>query len=230
VSRSKPRPNSLRLQGHNYTEAGAYFVTVVMYGREAILGNVIDRQIKLSQYGSVVANVWKDLPNRYRCVALDEFIIMPDHIHGIIWIHDQPKTFTPNHTVGAGSLLTANVESDNEMLNKTNKPAPDSQQNTLHGGLPRAGYKSTAKQIVNCLGSQSVNEPAPTNIIIALSEIVRNFKTVSAKRINLLRKLPNTPVWQRGFHDRVIRDEKELNAVRQYIQSNPQRWGENQPL
>lgn len=217
MTKSKSRPNSLRLHIHDYAEAGAYFVTIVIYEREAILGDVVDKQIKPSRYGNIIANVWRDLPNRYNHVALDEFIIMPDHIHGIIWI-DHPNT------VGAGSLLTSNVKSVDNKLHETNKPALTNQQTTSRGGLPRAGYKYTANQFTNGLSNQLVNEPAPTKNVYGLSEIIRNFKTVSAKRINLLRKLPDTPVWQRGFHDRIIRDDEELNDVRSYIQTDPLRW------
>lgn len=221
MTKTKPRPNSLRLQSHNYTEAGAYFVTVVMNGREAILGNVVNNQTQLSHCGTIVTNVWKDLPNRYNHVVLDEFIIMPDHIHGIIWIKNPFASF---QSVGAGSLLTSIVQSDDLKLNETNKPALTNQPTTSRGGLPRAGYKFTTNQSTNSHNIQSVNEPAPTKTDYGLSEIIRNFKTVSAKRINLLRKLPDTPVWQRGFHDRIIRDDEELNAIRTYIQTNPQRW------
>jgi putative transposase len=223
VSRPKPRLNSLRLESHDYTKAGAYFVTVVVYEREAILGSVINNEMELSQYGTIVTNVWKDLPNRYSHIVLDEFIIMPDHIHGIISIHN----------VGAGSLLTLNTQSVDNAPHDTNKPALGNQQETSRVGLPRAGFKYISNQFSDGHNGQSVNEPAPTKNIHGISEIIRNFKTVSAKRINLLRKLPNTPVWQRGFHDRIIRNEEELNTTRQYIQTNPLRWSldqENQPL
>jgi putative transposase len=219
VNKPRSRPKSLRLQSHEYMEAGAYFVTIVTYGREAILGDVIDKQVNLSRYGSVVANIWKDLPNRYNHVALDEFIIMPDHIHGILWIKNP-------FCVGAGSLLTSNVQSVNNKLHEMNKPALADQPTTSHGSLPRAGFKYISNDNANGLPSQSVNEPAPTKDVHGLSEIIRNFKTISAKRINLLRKLPHTPVWQRGFHDRVIRDDEELNAIRIYIEDNPSRWAE----
>jgi putative transposase len=246
------RHNSLRLQDFNYAEAGAYFVTVVTYGREAILGDVKAGQLKLSRYGNLVADIWRDLPNRYSHVALDEFIVMPDHIHGIIWIHNvgagslltsnvqsnkniphvmrkpartNPQQTSHDNNVGAGSLLTLPENSNDEKMINTLKPAQTTLQSTLHGGLPRAGLKFTANQATNVPNVPSINEPAPTGGK-SLSEIIRNFKTVSAKRINLVRRLPDTPVWQRGFHDRIIRDDEELNAVRLYIQTNPQRRAE----
>lgn len=55
-------------------------------------------------------------------------------------------------------------------------------------------------------------------------EIVRGFKTYSSCRINELRKTKGTPVWQRSFYDRIIRNEEELNRIREYILYNPARW------
>jgi putative transposase len=70
-------------------------------------------------------------------------------------------------------------------------------------------------------------KPAPTQVGAkrhGLPEIVRAFKTFSARRINRMRGTPGTPVWQRNYFEHVIRNERELNAVRQYIHDNPQRW------
>jgi putative transposase len=69
--------------------------------------------------------------------------------------------------------------------------------------------------------------PAPT----WLGEIVRGLKTFSARRINILRGTPGIPVWQRNFHDRVLRNDHELEMVREYIAGNPGAWetDENHP-
>jgi len=65
-------------------------------------------------------------------------------------------------------------------------------------------------------------EPAPT--VHGLSEIIRQFKTFSAKRINQSNNTPGIPVWQRNYYDHVIRDEKSLNEIREYIVNNPANW------
>jgi putative transposase len=57
--------------------------------------------------------------------------------------------------------------------------------------------------------------------------IVGNFKSVTARRINSIRKTPGTPAWQRNYYERVIRNEHELNAIRQYIRDNPADWAED---
>ncbi|NOZ07115.1 MAG: transposase, partial [Chloroflexi bacterium] len=60
-----------------------------------------------------------------------------------------------------------------------------------------------------------------------LGQLVGAFKTVSAKQINIIRQTPGAPVWQRGYHDRIIRDEREWAAIRAYIAHNPRRWAKD---
>jgi REP element-mobilizing transposase RayT len=122
---------------------------------------------------SIVRGCWLDLPNHYPHVSLDAFVVMPNHIHGIIVLVD---------TYGVGDVRTDGV---------------------------RAGFK-----------------PAPTNAGArhGLPEIVRALKTYSARRINASRGTPGASVWQRGYYERVIRNESELNLTRKYISSNPHNW------
>ena len=75
---------SIRLKDYDYSHPGSYFVTVLVRNRECLLGEVIKGEMKLSEMGKIVENVWNELPTRYPCVGLDEFVIMPNHIHGII--------------------------------------------------------------------------------------------------------------------------------------------------
>ncbi|MGJ3247688.1 MAG: hypothetical protein ACFE0I_16635 [Elainellaceae cyanobacterium] len=57
-----------------------------------------------------------------------------------------------------------------------------------------------------------------------IPEIIRGFKTFSARRINQTRRTPGIPVWQRTFHDRIIRDDEAMRCIRRYIQNNPSSW------
>ena len=151
---------SIRLKGYDYAQAGAYFVTVCTQDRVCLFGNVVDGKMRLNAVGQMVQAAWGDLPNHYPHVELDEFVIMPNHVHGIIFI------------VGAGF-----------------KPAPT---------IP-----------IKCHG---------------LAEIVRAFKTFSARRINQHLGMSGVPVWQRNYYEHIIRDESSLNRIRQYILDNPLRW------
>jgi putative transposase len=78
------RKNSLRLEGYDYTQAGAYFITTTTHGRNPVFGKIENDVIALSPAGKIVKRVWLDLPRSYSRVNLDSFCIMPDHFHGII--------------------------------------------------------------------------------------------------------------------------------------------------
>jgi REP element-mobilizing transposase RayT len=162
MTTSYPERKVLRLRTWDYAESGAYFVTATTVDRCAMFGEIHEATMNLNGYGIIVEKCWHDLVAHYPHVRLDQFCVMPNHIHGIIWIR------------GAGRAGL--------------KPAPTSKR--PHG----------------------------------LSEIVRAFKTFSARRINESRGTLGTPVWQRNYYERVIRDERELNTIREYIQTNPLRW------
>jgi REP-associated tyrosine transposase len=84
---------SIRLRDYDYTQAGAYFVTVCTHNAVCIFGAVVDGKMVLSDEGRVVEGSWNDLPHHYPHVQLDAFVIMPNHVHGIIMLM---------HHVGAG--------------------------------------------------------------------------------------------------------------------------------
>lgn len=79
---------SIRLKDFDYTSPGAYFVTICVRNRECLLGNVRDGEMKLNEYGKVAAESWQWLAGRFANIELDEWIIMPNHMHGIIVIQD----------------------------------------------------------------------------------------------------------------------------------------------
>jgi REP element-mobilizing transposase RayT len=81
----KPHRRSLRLRDYNYAQAGAYFVTICTWRQVCTLGEVIDDQVRLSTIGEIISSRWSDLPNHHP-IELDAFIVMPNHVHGVIVI------------------------------------------------------------------------------------------------------------------------------------------------
>jgi len=77
---------SIRLQGYDYSQAGAYFVTVCAQGRECLFGDVVNGEMQPNDFGTIVADLWEWLASQYGHVELDEWVIMPNHVHGIIVI------------------------------------------------------------------------------------------------------------------------------------------------
>ena len=177
--KSGPEPKrrrrySLRLKGFDYAQLGAYFITICTRNRECFLGNVEDGKMSLSDAGRLANAVWKQLPRHYPHIQLDTYVIMPNHVHGVVFIVGMD-----NDPVGAG-LKPA--------------PTPNADFNKARHGLP---------------------------------EIVRAFKTFSARRINVFRGTVGAPVWQRNYYEHVIRNDESLNRIRQYIMDNPSRWHED---
>ena len=179
----KHHRRSIRLPGWDYRSRGAYFVTIATQGRECLFGEVVDGEMVLSDFGNVVVEEWERTAQLRPYVRLDAFVVMPNHVHGIIWIVDDDTAMV----VGA-----------------QRRCAPTTPPNVL----PRS-----------------------------LGAIVRAFKSAVTKRINLMRETPGAPVWQRNYYERIVRNEQELNATRQYILDNPINWqgdtenpnGVNQP-
>ena len=193
---------SIRLRGYDYTRHGAYFVTICTRHRAFLLGDVIESRMHLSEAGQLAQAVWEDLPRHYPHVQLDAWTIMPNHVHGIIVLTD------------------ADTEPDGAPVGAGFKPAPTTNAVASHH-RPRvhddvgAGFK-----------------PAPTTtrasaVRHGLPEIVRAFKTFSSRRINAFQGTAGTPFWQRNYYEHIIRNEEDLNRIRQYIEDNPARWHED---
>ena len=82
--RNRYRIPSARLTAWDYRQPGMYFVTICTYGRDACLGEVEGGEVRLSPYGEIVAREWQRIPGRHPQVKLDTWIVMPDHLHGIL--------------------------------------------------------------------------------------------------------------------------------------------------
>lgn len=133
-------------------------MTICTYNREELLGHIEDSHMILSGIGEVVRNRWLEIPNHFSNIKLDEYVIMPNHIHGIIII-DNP--------VGDGHARP---------VKKSNN----------------------------------------------LSVIIGSFKSAVTKQINQLKNVSFR--WQRCFYDHIIRTDKSLNNLREYMINNPVKW------
>lgn len=85
------RRRLLRLSHYDYSNVGAYFVTCCILGRRCILGDIVDDRMQLNASGRVVAECWAAIPMHFPYVAMDEFVVMPNHLHGIVVIEAEPR-------------------------------------------------------------------------------------------------------------------------------------------
>ena len=84
----KHHRRSIRLGGYDYSQAGAYFVTICTQDRQSLFGEIVEGEMRLNEYGWVVAECWEWLDQRYQHVDLDGWVVMPNHLHGVIMIDD----------------------------------------------------------------------------------------------------------------------------------------------
>ncbi len=196
---------SIRLKFYDYTQAGAYFVTICTHDRECLFGSIENSEMVLNEYGRIVDFTWHDLVNHNSNICLGEYVIMPNHFHGIIVINPVGVGSKPTHSKPTHSKPARNC---NDAVGAGSKPAHINGAGLDRAGLDRAGL-----------------EPAPTNH--GLPEIVRQFKTFSARRINELRHSFGVPVWQRNYYEHVIRNEADYNRIAEYAAINPRKWLED---
>ncbi|MDY7031404.1 MAG: transposase [Thermodesulfobacteriota bacterium] len=183
---------SIRLKGRDYSAPGYYFITIVTHDRICSLGEIVDDRVLLNDQRKIVENEWLKTPHIRPNTALDEYVIMPNHIHGIIVIKED----------GHGNELQ---NGDTKQCRGTLLRAPASQLNRTTQSPPK--HEKFGKPTCNSI---------PT--------IVRSFKATVTRQINAILDMQGTPVWQRNYYEHVIRDEEELNGIREYILYNPMTW------
>jgi putative transposase len=161
---------SIRLAGYDYSQPGAYYVTISTQNHIELFGEILNEKMILSNFGKIVDQTWHDLPKHYPHLELGNHCIMPNHVHAILILHESDQiskiSSTPN----------------------------------------------TSKTHLKVKASHP------------LSEIIRAFKSFSARHINILRKTPGIAVWQRNYFEHIIRDPEDYDRIHRYIESNPANW------
>jgi putative transposase len=104
---SAGRRRSLRLKGYDYTQAGAYFVTICAQDQACLFGNIVDRCMYLNEAGHLLATQWHDIPARFAGVEIDTFVVMPNHVHGIIVLPDAANGVTAKVGPALGEVVAA---------------------------------------------------------------------------------------------------------------------------
>ena len=194
---------SIRLKGYDYSRPGAYFVTICTQGRLCLFGDVVDGNVVLNESGRMVQTVWNEIPHHYPYVDIDAFVVMPNHIHGIVVI------------VGAGPCAC---------------PGPRACPGTGQPqGVPGTGQPQGVPGTGQPQGVPGTGQPQGVAPTLSLPDVVHRFKTLTTKRYAdgvKQRGWPPFPgrLWQRNYYEHIIRDENELNRIRQYITNNPLRW------
>ncbi len=197
---------SIRLKEYDYSNAGAYFITLCSFQRECLFGDVVTGEMRLNDIGLMVRECWQKTAAHFPYLEMDEFVVMPNHFHAIMFI----TKFLGAEPVGAKQVPPASpvfgVHVEKQGVYKNPGEADEA-------------FASPLRETVR----ESFPMPQGT-LAGSLGAVMQNFKSVSTRKINKLRQNPGCPVWQRNFYERVIRDDKELTSAREYIRNNPLQW------
>jgi REP element-mobilizing transposase RayT len=177
MSRLDPQKHhrrSIRLPGWDYRTPGVYFLTICTHERECLFNN--------QAWANIARIVWTNIPTHSDRIVLDEWVLMPNHIHGILVLTD---------SLASGAPVTPF-----DWRWATQSPAAE----------PR----------------RFANAPSGS-----LGSIVRSYKAAVTRRINERCNTLGCKRWQRGYYERIVRDNHELERIRLYVQDNPARWAED---
>lgn len=99
----KHHRRSIRLKEYDYTQPGGYFVTIVSYQRECLFGGIANEKMQLNESGHIVDECWHAIPDHFTNVELGAYVVMPNHVHGIIVITDNENRTTVNSSSSVGA-------------------------------------------------------------------------------------------------------------------------------
>jgi putative transposase len=186
---------SIRLKGYDYRRAGAYFVTICTQDRAFLFGQVVHDEMQLNDAGKMVYNVWNDLPAFYPGVQTDAFIVMPNHIHGIIiLVGADPRVCPAQPSVGVGP-----------------RAYPDAGPRAYPGQPQEMGQP---QGVAPTLGLPDVVHRFKTMTTKRYADGVKRLGWEPFRG----------RLWQRNYYEHIIRNEESLNRIREYILTNPMRW------
>lgn len=204
----KHHRRSVRLKGYDYSSEGAYYVTVVAHGRECLFGEIVDGEMHLSKYGEIIQKWWEEIPVHFLNVELGAFVIMPNHVHGIIYIVTERR---------------------GEVISPRDNPNNNIQDEFVNGNNNEGGeINDEGVKTKNQDGGQQQGGETPPLPRRTLGQIVAYFKYQSTKEMNKIETENSiTKFWQRSYYEHIIRNEKELQQKTDYIMDNPSQWDED---
>ena len=178
--------HSIRLPKYDYSQAGEYFITICLQNRECLFGEIVNDEMILNDAGRMVSDIWHRIPGHNPGVEIDEFVVMPNHIHGIMVLVGADHCVCP---INPGRCQTDRI----------------------------------------CSTNPGVSPGQSRGIAPTLPQIVQRFKTLTTKRyIDGVNQKGwqyfQTRLWQRNYYEHVIRNEDDLNRIKEYISTNQLRW------
>ncbi len=202
-----PKRKTIRLPDYDYSSPGAYFVTICTRDRRCILSEVtvgdgvLDvPSVRLSPYGKILAETLREIEKTYSWLSLDRYVIMPNHIHLLLCIGGNGPSGTPAPT---GS----------DRVSRWSDSGPSGTPAPTNADDGPSGTPAPANADDGPSGT-----PAPANS--RLAALISTLKRFTNKRCGV-------QLWQRSYHEHVVRNEGDYQEIWEYIENNPSRWVED---
>nr|WP_317127982.1 transposase [Gelidibacter gilvus] len=198
---------SIRLKGYDYSQAGLYFITLCCQDRIHRFGKVENNAMILNEFGIVAYNEWMHTPNIRKNITLGEFIIMPNHIHGIIRIMRMAESHSP------GIMSNGEFHSSDNTFNSE-----------LHSGgnASNAELHSPRNVELNASDDRGVFKTPLRSPSQTIGAIVRGYKSSVTKKLGIMGFTDK--LWQRNYYEHIIRNEQSYHTISEYIINNPAKW------
>ena len=203
-----PNRKSIRLKGYDYAQPGFYFITIVTKNHRNLFGKIKYGEMILNKAGKIAEKYWLEIPQHFPNTRLHEYIIMPNHIHGIIEILEKGEK--------GNNEMNALAEDNSEDQANNNSVRANNSLDV------RANYYSPVLHPNNNNFSSSFRSPSMT-----IGSIIRGYKIGVTKwfRENYPEKFPiGKSIWHRNYWEHIIRNEKEYLRISRYIINNPAKW------
>ena len=226
---SRHHRRSIRLRGYDYTTPGAYFVTFCTQGRQRLFGTIANGVMQPNDAGRMIERWWGELNTKFPSMRTDAFVVMPDHIHGIIVI--AARDDVGDRATGADRNDATNAIVDSNAGGYINPPRRNeivdinvNNANTMVGAdVPIRPPIHPPRNHNARDDGNAIDGPA------SLSQIVQWFKIMTTTEYIRQVKQAGWPpfdkrVWQRDYYEHIIRDDDALARIRRYIRENPVHW------
>ena len=238
----KYRIESNRLKGWDYAGTGFYFITLVTQNRECIMGEIIDGQMVLSDFGKIAQTEWLKSFEIRQELFLDEYIIMPNHLHAIVVLQ---KTDDEN-THDSGNV-DDNIDDIGNNIGNVDNNIDDVGNNIVeaHDRAPlqyyyyyqqREHHRHHPQEQPNPESQPNQRSPQPPHLIRkpkSISSFIAGFKSVVNTKIDdyideheldIPKYNRHNHFFQPNYHDHIIRNGDEYLRIKNYIRNNPRNW------
>ncbi len=195
--KNKYRIPSARLQSWDYGNNGSYFITICTKNREHFFGEILNEEMHLNEIGKMADKYWKEIPIHFPFIELGNYVVMPNHVHGILII-DKNRIDQTSCRDKACDRNKAIVSRDKASLVST---TTTHESNKTNGQMR---YQNQGKKTI--------------------SSVTGSFKSVVTKNAHLIN---SDFAWQPRFHDHLIRDAESFERIQIYIKNNPKNWKED---